>query len=122
MFLPGKFHGWRSLVVHGVAKSQTGLSDFTHSNVNLDVSFSLLIPHPYPKDSGKFKNQGCSKQKGLHEHQESKRLDSDKETKPGKRTVRRKEAQPNGLDTRGTLDAFLPRTRPCAGFCGLGAP
>ena len=29
--LPGKSHGWRSLVgcVHGVAKSQTRLSDFT---------------------------------------------------------------------------------------------
>ena len=99
MFLPGKFHGWRSLVVRGVAKSQTGLSDFTHSGVNLDVRFSLLIPHLYPEDSGKFKNQGCSKQKGLHEHQETNRLDADRETKSGKRTVRRKEAQPNGLDT-----------------------
>ena len=31
MLLPGKSHGWRSLVgaVHGVAKSQTRLSDFT---------------------------------------------------------------------------------------------
>ena len=31
VFLPGKFHGWRSLqaTVHGVAKSQTRLSDFT---------------------------------------------------------------------------------------------
>ena len=33
VLLPGKSHGWRSLVgcsaVHGVAKSQTRLSDFT---------------------------------------------------------------------------------------------
>ena len=31
VFLPGKSHGWRSLVatVHGVAKSRTWLSDFT---------------------------------------------------------------------------------------------
>ena len=30
VLLPGKSHGWRSLVsaVHGVAKSRTGLSDF----------------------------------------------------------------------------------------------
>jgi len=29
VFLPGKSHGWRSLVVQGVAKSWTQLSDFT---------------------------------------------------------------------------------------------
>ena len=31
VLLPGKSHGWRSLVgcVHGVAKSRTGLSDLT---------------------------------------------------------------------------------------------
>ena len=29
VFLPGESHGWRSLVVHGVAKSRTRLSDFT---------------------------------------------------------------------------------------------
>ena len=28
VLLPGKSHGWRSLVVHGVAKSRTRLSDF----------------------------------------------------------------------------------------------
>ena len=29
VLLPGKSHGWRSLVVHGVTKSQKQLSDFT---------------------------------------------------------------------------------------------
>ena len=29
VLLPGKSHGWRSLVVHGVAKSRTQQSDFT---------------------------------------------------------------------------------------------
>jgi len=29
VFLPGKSHGWRNLVVHGVAKSWTQLSNFT---------------------------------------------------------------------------------------------
>ena len=31
IFLPGESHGRRSRVVHGVAKSRTRLSDFTHS-------------------------------------------------------------------------------------------
>ena len=44
VLLPGKFHGRRSLVatVHGVAKSQTRLRDFTHAACSL--SNWLLSP------------------------------------------------------------------------------
>ena len=41
VFLPGKSHGWRSLVGytgHGVAKSWTQLSDFTHSGEKWQVN------------------------------------------------------------------------------------
>ena len=37
----------------------------------------------------KNKNRGCSKQKGLREHQEANRLHENGDTKPGKRTGRR---------------------------------
>ena len=83
--------------------------------------FSFPTLTPPPKILGNLKTR-AAQNKRAYEHQESKRLDANKETKPGKRTVRRKEAQPNGLDTRGTLDAFQPHTRPCAGLCGLGTP
>ena len=39
VFLPGKFHGrgaWRA-TVHGVAKSQTSLSDHTHTHRSLPL-------------------------------------------------------------------------------------
>ena len=37
--LPGKSHGWRSLVavVHGVAKGRTRLSDFAFTSLSLDI-------------------------------------------------------------------------------------
>ena len=44
VLLPGKFHGWRSLLatVHGVAKSRTQLNDFTftfHFQASLSMGF-----------------------------------------------------------------------------------
>jgi len=41
VFLPGKFHGERSLVVPGIEKSQTRLSTCTHIQVQLNMSASL---------------------------------------------------------------------------------
>ena len=40
VFLPGEFHGQRSLwaTIHGVTKSQTGLSD-KHTHMSLVVAF-----------------------------------------------------------------------------------
>ena len=34
VLLPGKSHGWRSLVVHGVAESWTQLSDFPFTSLS----------------------------------------------------------------------------------------
>ena len=42
VFLPGKSPGWKSLVIHWVAKSQTQLSDFPIS-VTLSVWILMLI-------------------------------------------------------------------------------
>ena len=48
VLLPGKIHGWRSLqaTVHGVVKSQTGLSDFTFTlccnNITSDTQYCFL--------------------------------------------------------------------------------
>jgi len=41
VLLPGKSHGWRNLVGHGVAKSRTRLSDFTFT---FDFTLGTNIP------------------------------------------------------------------------------
>ena len=40
VFLPGELHGQRSLVggVHGVAKTQTWLSDWTYTHTHMDLA------------------------------------------------------------------------------------
>ena len=45
VFLPGKSHGWRSLVGYSswVAKSQTRLNDFTHSSLRKTSGWDILL-------------------------------------------------------------------------------
>ena len=49
VLLPGKSHGWRQVVVHGVVKSQTQLSDFTftfhfHALEKEMATHSMFLP------------------------------------------------------------------------------
>ena len=44
VFLPGQFHGQRSLAVHGVAKSQTQLSGWAHTHTHTHTHTLLAVP------------------------------------------------------------------------------